>query len=71
METKFDKIITLLDNNKTHPNIAKLWKNYLIIKQNKLDKLLEQCEKIFDNEITVSNDLTNDNILTLCFLNQS
>ena len=71
MENKLDKILDMLDNNKTHPNLAKVWKNYLLLKKNKLDLLLNQCEEIFNSDITITKDLTNENILTLCFLNQS
>lgn len=71
MEDKLNKIINILDNNTTHPNIANIWKNYILIKQRKLNNLIEQCEEIFTNEISMPTDLTNENIVTMILLNKT
>lgn len=54
----------------THPEISKLWINYLIIKKNKLNNLINQGENTLEL-LSDTDDITIENIQTLFILYQN
>ena len=59
---------TLIED--THPEISKLWINYLIIKKNKLNNLINQGENTLEL-LSDTDDITIENIQTLFILYQN
>lgn len=53
----------------THPELSKLWINYLIIKKSKLNNLINQGEKTLEL-LSDTQDISIETILTLLILNQ-
>ena len=54
----------------THPEVSKLWINYLIIQKTKLNNLIHQGEKTLEI-LSYTHDISIENILTLVILNQN
>ena len=51
IDYKFSELIKNIDDkySKSHPNIAKIWREYLIKKYNNMLKDIELCNTIFEN----------------------
>lgn len=65
-----DNLITRFNSIKdTHPELSKLWINYLIIQKTKLNNLIHQGEKTLQ-VLSYTDDISIENILTLFILNQ-
>ena len=54
----------------THPELSKLWINYLTLKQKKLNDLIQQATYVIEN-ISATNDLSMHNVLTMSILYDS
>lgn len=54
----------------SHPELAKLWINYLTLKQKKLNDLIQQATYTIEN-ISTTNDLSINNVLTMSILYDS
>lgn len=66
-----DNLITRFNSIKdTHPELSKLWINYLIIQKTKLNNLIHQGEKTVE-VLSYTDDISIENILTLVILNQN
>tara|TARA_B100000965_G_C19307574_1_gene633006 strand:- start:349 stop:570 length:222 start_codon:yes stop_codon:yes gene_type:complete len=66
-----DNLINRFNSIKdTHPELSKIWINYLIIKKTKLNNLINQGEKTLEI-LSHSDDISIENILTLVILNQN
>tara|TARA_B100001175_G_scaffold82627_1_gene69250 strand:+ start:635 stop:856 length:222 start_codon:yes stop_codon:yes gene_type:complete len=66
-----DNLITRFNSIKdTHPELSKLWINYLIIQKTKLNNLIHQGEKTLE-VLSYTDDISIENILTLVILNQN
>lgn len=59
---------TLIED--THPQVSKLWINYLIIKKNKLNNLINQRENTLEL-LSDTDDISIENIQTLFILYQN
>jgi hypothetical protein len=59
---------TLIED--THPQVSKLWINYLIIKKNKLNNLINQGENTLEL-LSDTDDISIENIQTLFILYQN
>ena len=71
IDCKFNQLIKNIDDkySKSHPNIGKIWREYLIKKNNNMLKDIELCNSIFDNLINNEiNDIEPMTILTLTAL---
>tara|TARA_R110001592_G_scaffold63219_9_gene193531 strand:+ start:3103 stop:3324 length:222 start_codon:yes stop_codon:yes gene_type:complete len=65
-----DNLLTRFNSLKdTHPELSKLWINYLIIQKTKLNNLIQQGEKTLEI-LSYTDDISIENILTLVILNQ-
>ena len=67
IDNLIDKFNSIKD---THPELSKLWINYLIIKKTKINNLINQGEKTLEI-LSNSDDISIENILTLVILNQN
>ena len=68
IDNKFNKLIKNIDDeySKSHPNISKIWKEYLNKKNKRLVQEIELCNSVFENLINNEiNDLDPMTILTL------
>ena len=68
IDYKFNKLIQNIDDkySKSHPNISKIWKEYLNKKHTTLFQEIELCYSIFENLTTNEiNDIDPMTILTL------
>ena len=66
-----DNLITKFNSIKdTHPELFKVWINYLIIQKTKLNNLIHQGEKTLE-VLSYTDDISIENILTLVILNQN
>ena len=70
LDSKINNLIYNIDNIhvKTHPNICKLWKEYILNKKKTLVKDLETCNNIM-NSIHLTKDPDSNTILTVYALN--
>ena len=57
--------LTFIENS--HPNLYKLWKNYINIKIKHYDDIIKDCNIFLDNVVTQS-DFTQENIALLMVL---
>ena len=49
MESRIRNIeASLSNNNETHPNLIKIWKEYICIKKQNLETALTQCERMLE-----------------------
>lgn len=70
MEERINKIEELLNANiTTHPNLVKLWKEYLKIKKENLEKTLSQCEKMVENIDNICDQSPEELFITSSCLN--
>ena len=53
------------EHNNTHPNVTKLWNNYLDIRINKLVNTLNECERLIDKIDNGSPDISESQIISL------
>tara|TARA_B100001769_G_scaffold275313_2_gene277121 strand:- start:4507 stop:4731 length:225 start_codon:yes stop_codon:yes gene_type:complete len=61
----FDALIDKFNNVKdTHPELSKLWINYLILKKNKLNNLHIQAEALLNN-LNNTKDISIESLLLL------
>tara|TARA_Y100000768_G_scaffold388679_1_gene386104 strand:+ start:1104 stop:1328 length:225 start_codon:yes stop_codon:yes gene_type:complete len=61
----FDALIDKFNNVKdTHPELSKLWINYLILKKNKLNNLHIQAETLLNN-LNNTKDISIESVLLL------
>lgn len=75
METQEEDIKTSLISIKnrltsisnSHPNLYKLWKNYINIKIKHYDNIIKDCNMFLDN-VTKQEDFTQENIALLMLL---
>ena len=52
---------------KTHPNLIQFWKNYIFIKEKRLEKSIEECEIMLTNIRNISDlDIKIIIIIYLC-----
>ena len=51
----------------SHPNLYKLWKNYINIKIKHYDNIIKDCNMFLDN-VTKQEDFTQENIALLMLL---
>lgn len=50
MEARISEIKNSLKSKmESHPNLVKIWTNYIHIKKTKFEKDLEQCERLLEN----------------------
>jgi len=73
MEEKKRILLELLDKNiEKYPNIAGMWKTYILNLYKNLDDNIEHCNKLFNNIENITNeDLDKQTILSLYILNQN
>ena len=57
--------LTSISNS--HPNLYKLWKNYINIKIKHYDNIIKDCNMFLDN-VTKQEDFTQENIALLMLL---
>jgi len=71
MTLDFDKMLTELENKSvTHPNLARLWREYLKIKKQKLDDALIEAKNALNNIETID-DMSWETILLLNSLSET
>ena len=67
METIDNLIEQFYLKQETHPELSKLWINYLILKKNKLNNLINQAENTLE-KLSYTNDISKETILTMIIL---
>ena len=71
LDYKFNKLIKNIDDkySKSHPNISKIWREYLIKKYETISNDIELCNSILENLTNYNmNDIDPMTILTLTAL---
>ena len=70
MEERINKIETSLNANSiSHPNLVKVWKEYLKIKKENLEKTLNHCEKMIENIDNVCDQSPEELFITYSCIN--
>ena len=70
MEARINKIEKSLNTKRiTHPNLVKLWKEYLKIKKENLEKTLNHCEKMIENIDNICDQSPEELFITSSCLN--
>lgn len=67
MDHNFNALIDKLSNNTTHPNLSKLWKEYILLKKENLENAILECDNLF-NSLDDLPDLNYDTMLTAYFI---
>ena len=48
-DERFDRLMErLVEKSATHPNVANVWRNHLLLRKKKMEGELERCEAILD-----------------------
>jgi len=73
MNEKIKNIENRLEKlKKEYPNLTDIWKLYIDVKKNSLEKSLLECEKVLDKiETTNHNDLSKNTIYLMYLLTNS
>ena len=66
MESIDNLITRFRSKEESHPEMSKLWINYLILK-NKLNNLINQAENTLE-KLSYTNDISKETILTMIIL---
>jgi hypothetical protein len=67
---EFEFVLNTIKNKKdTHPNLSRLWGEYLLLKKEKFEKDIEQAKIVIEN-MEVMSDLSWESITLLTSLSQ-
>tara|TARA_B100000925_G_C22000428_1_gene470990 strand:+ start:783 stop:1004 length:222 start_codon:yes stop_codon:yes gene_type:complete len=67
MESIDNLIARFRSKEESHPEMSKLWINYLILKKSKLNNLINQAENTLE-KLSYTNDISKETILTMIIL---
>ena len=70
MNTEFERIIDrLIEAGNSHPNLSKLWTNYVLLKKAAYEKALREANNMMET-LTTTQDPDHDTLIVLFALSQ-
>lgn len=70
MNTEFDRTINrLIEAGESHPNLSKLWTNYILLKKAAYEKALHEANNMVET-LTTTHDQDHETLIALFALSQ-